>query len=417
MPAVDEMLALEAVEDSSILTACVSLACVLLIVFVAARGAVGATASDFGFHETFGCYRIAGDAEDANANVDAAGGRIDVDAALRKAHGYAAPVVLPGGGAVVSRERRRLDAAVVCLPGLGRCADDFDLVEAWEARGLEPVFVDFRRYGRAFRLGTDARYNYTADLREYGRDVGEALAHGAALGYASFVLCGLSTGGLALMDFATGLGDAGLRELGVRALVFCSPACRMNAVSVPRPVDDVVLALCRCLRAALPRAYDALGANVVLARDAALGDDPHSADGASWIDKVMAERGRTYDRYLNPTRGKPTWLGYVVAMLEAQRRLKARAAGAAFAKLRTPALCFTPRWDASSKDRPPGPVEPGTTTDEHIDVDEVEQVFASLFDAATSTFARLDCQHEVLASDWPVVAAVLDATKAAFDAT
>ena len=35
----------------------------------------------------------------------------------------------------------------------------------------------------------------------------------------------------------------------------------------------------------------------------------------------------------------------------------------------------------------------------------------------TSTFARLDCQHEVLASSWPVVAAVLDATKAAFDAT
>ena len=72
-------------------------------------------------------------------------------------------------------------------------------------------------------------------------------------------------------------------------------------------------------------------------------------------------------------------------------------------------------WDMASKDRPPGvPAVPGSKIDEHIDVDEVERVFARLF--PTGTFAKLDAQHEILASGMPVVDTVLDTVKRALDA-
>ena len=57
-------------------------------------------------------------------------------------------------------------------------------------------------------------------------------------------------------------------------------------------------------------------------------------------------------------------------------------------------------------------VEPGSKVDEHIDVNEVERVFTTAF---AGDFARLDCQHEVLASSPAVVDAVLDAMRAALD--
>ena len=398
---------------SSVAAAAVAFALVLGLVFAAARAAVGVTPGDLDFADRFARHAMAGD--DRNSNVDAAGGRVDVDARMRRETGYGGAAALPRGGAVVARETRTRDAAVVCLPGLGRCADDFDLVDAWLARGLEPVFCDFRRYGRAFRNSKvkDERFNYAADLRELGEDIDDCVAYAASLGYTSVVLCGLSTGGMALMEWAVALGDAGLKERHVAGLLFCSPCVRMNAVSVPRPVDDVVLGACRVLRCLAPATYAALARSVVLARDSELGADPVVAEGPSWLDKVMAERRRCYDRYLNPCRGKPTWLGYVVAMLEAQKRLNAALAKPGFEKLAIPARCFAPRYDASSPDRPPGPVEPGSKVDEHIDVNEVERVFTTAF---AGDFARLDCQHEVLASSPAVVDAVLDAMRAALDA-
>lgn len=386
---------------------------VVCVVWYAGKRAVGVTGRDLNFCDVFGAYRIDG-CEDRNANVDAVGKRIDVDAASRKAHGYAAPVVLPRGAVAVAPTVRRCDVAVILGSGLGRSSDDFDLAGEWRARGMDAVFLDVRRYGRAFRAAAPVvadgdRYNYTADLREYGDDFEDALDYAAnRLGYGRFVLCSCSTGGLALVDWCVRIGDAGLKARNVGAVLLAAPALKLNSEALPRPADRIVLALCRALRRIAPAAYAALGRSVVLARDAELGGRPAVADGPSWLDAVVSERARTYDRYLNPCRGKPTFLGYVVALLEAQDRVAAAAPGG----LAVPALCFTPRYDRTSPDRPPG-VEavPGGKIDEHLDVAEVERVFSRVF--ANGTFARIDAQHEVLASARAVALSVLDACEEA----
>ena len=103
---------------SSVAAAAVAFALVLGLVFAAARAAVGVRPGDLDFANRFARHALSGD--DKNSNVDAAGGRVDVDARMRRDKGYGDAAALPRGGAVVARETRTRDAAVVCLPGLGR---------------------------------------------------------------------------------------------------------------------------------------------------------------------------------------------------------------------------------------------------------------------------------------------------------
>jgi pimeloyl-ACP methyl ester carboxylesterase len=395
--------------------AVVSAAFFVLVLFLAARSLVGITVADLEFAK-YACYRIG--ADDRNANVDDNGERIDVDALQRVKYGYGEPTKLNSGAVLVLPVKKKHAKAVICVPGLGRCADDFDVSLLWQKRGYDALFLDPRRYGRAFQLSSgdydyEYHYNYTADLLEYGADYDDALMLARSKGYDSFIMCGLSTGGLAIVDWAIATGDIGLAARRVKALLLCSPALRMNAESIPRPVDKIILSACTFLRdRCSAKLFEQLASSVVLARDDQLGPSPHAAQGPTWLDAVQAERGRLYDRFLNPCRSKPTFLGYVFAMLEAQARLRSFAASSTL--LMIPAVCFLPQFDKTSPDRPTdSKAVHGGHIDEHLDVAEVEEVFGGIFDPGTASCRRIDCQHEVLASAMPVVDLVLDAADTA----
>jgi pimeloyl-ACP methyl ester carboxylesterase len=391
-----------------------------VIFFLVARDLVGMEYRDVQFATSYAYYRIIG-VDDRNANIDCDKKRIDIDAQQREKYGYGEPTRLNNGAVICVPLTKKHTTAVICVPGLGRCADDFDLSAAWDERGIDALYLDPRRYGRAFRLPTEGlenadRYNYTANLLEYGADYDDALIFARSKGYDSFIMCGLSTGGLALVDWAIATGDVGLAARRVKALLLCSPALRMNAESIPRPVDKVILGVCTFLRDYCSSSlFHELARSVVLSRDDALGPaDPYTATGPSWLDQVQAERGRIYDRFLNPCRSKPTFLGYVFAMLEAQKRVQAFAAGSAI--LTVPALCFLPRFDKTSPNRPSNvKVEAGGHVDEHLDVAEVVRLFEGTFGQhdGVNQCRQLDCQHEVFASSMPLVELVLDAAKAA----
>ena len=169
---------------------------------------------------------------------------------------------------------------------------------AWSRRqGMDFYAVDLRHHGRSLRPGRVP--NYTADLRDYDEDLDAAVAVMRAVGHQRLVVMAHSTGGL-----IAPLWVARRPGAPVDGLVLNSPFLEL---AQPAPVRAVVSRLASLLARRMPQR--ALPAGV----RTGYGDSLHASRRGEW----------DYNLDWKPSPGFPVRLGWLQAVLAAQRNLHA----------------------------------------------------------------------------------------------
>lgn len=210
---------------------------------------------------------------------------------------------LAGGGtdsfATLLRHRSAApeQTAILWLHGYADYFYQASVGEAFAAQGLAFHALDLRGFGRS--IASSPVPNYTADLRDYWDDVGEAVAAITRAGHERLILAGHSTGGLVLADWLTARPEPGVEVLG---LLLNSPFLAPPFPDLPgRPMTRVLRGFARRRPlAVIPRNPSG-----------EYGRALHVDTGGEWA----------YDLDLKPHSSFPVRAGWLAAVLDAQGRI------------------------------------------------------------------------------------------------
>lgn len=358
--------------------------------------------------------------------------RRDVDAEERAKFSYDAPRRLPNGGMLI-HPTAASETCVLYIPGFGRCFDHYRFDDLFRSTlNASLVGLDLRRYGRSYLAdkavdGRSCHFNLVDEprrgLAEYFADVDDARAALGAMGVRRVVLWGNSTGGLMVASYLAAQPPTASHPVAAGAPG--APAAVIAAV-----LDSPLLQFCRgklpfpsFLEPAVALILSLVPALVVQTDDA-LGEEARVPSRPSWLDE-LATRYRPshrYDRHLNPVRAKPTYAGYLAAVLIAMGNIardyppKAGGEGGGGAgggasgapPLAVPAMLLLTAKDVGMAGCEGFKPHGGPGVDQHIDTDAVEAIFARVF-ARGATLRRDDLLHEALMSEASVVEQVLAA--------
>lgn len=187
--------------------------------------------------------------------------------------------------------------AVLYVHGYNDYFFQTELASWWDRRGVAFYAVDLRHYGRSLLPGRIP--NYTADLADYDEDLDAALDVITAAGHQRVVVVAHSTGGL-----IAPLWVARRPGAPIDGLVCNSPFLEFKQPAVVRAVlagAASAVARRRPLRI-LPAGIDTL-----------YGDSLHASRKGEW----------DYDLAWKPSPGFPIRVGWVHAVVDAQRALHA----------------------------------------------------------------------------------------------